>query len=355
MTQPKMTMLSTTTLLLTCPRGWECEARQEVRRILPGARVESLYIGGNLIAVCEEPLEEVLATLREAETWTLAHITPVQLRVQINAERRSLAHLRAAAQCLPPPAPDRTFRVACDRRGEHDFTSTEVEWAIADAFIHEGRPPVDLESPQQVLSVEIFQDLAFLGMNAAQNLLRKELRRMRRWAPGERPVSRAELKLREAISRFGLDLPAGGRALDLGAAPGGWTRVLAERMAEVVAVDPGALDPRVLALPNVVHLPARVEELSVAELGRFDVLTNDMNLHPAASARQMVAVSELLVPGGLAIMTVKFVTRRRRQHLREALEVLAAAYEHFRVAAMPHNALETTVVMRRRVTDSGDR
>ncbi len=350
-----MTMLSTTTLLFTCPRGWECAARQEVRRILPGARVESLYIGGNLIAVCDEPREEVLTALREAKTWTLAHITPVQLRVSISAARQSLAHLRTAARHLPPPASDRTFRVACDRRGEHHFTSAEVERAIAGALIHEGRPPVDLESPEQVLSVEIFQDLAFLGMNAARDLLRKELRRMRRWAPGERPISRAELKLREAISRFGLALPAGGRALDLGAAPGGWTRVLAERMAEVVAVDPGDLDPRVLALPNVVHLPARIEELSIAELGRFDVLTNDMNLHPATSARLMVQVAGLVVPGGLAIMTVKFVTRRRRQHVREALEVLEAAYEDFQVGAVPHNALETTLVMRRRAAGSGER
>ena len=49
--------------------------------------------------------------------------------------------------------------------------------------------------------MEIFQDIAFLGMNPATRLLRKPLRRMRIWAPGERPISRAELKLREALER----------------------------------------------------------------------------------------------------------------------------------------------------------
>ncbi len=343
----KASLLERTTLLVTCPRGWEREARQELRRLLPGPQVESLHIGGNIIAVCEASLDEALATLRDAGTYTLAHITPVQVRAQISGDRASLDTLRAAARLLRAPDPTLSFRVACERRGMHDFDSREVERAVAGAVIHDGRPPVDLDHPRQVLSVEVFQDLAFLGTNRAEELLVKPLQRMGRWPPGERPISRAELKLREAIERFGLSLPPDGRALDLGAAPGGWTRVLAERMAEVVAVDPGGLDQRVLALPNVVHLHARVEELSVDALGHFDLATNDMNLAPVVSAELMVRVAPLLAPGGVAIMTVKFPTRRRRQHVREAAAVLAAAYEDIRAAPMPHNARETTLVMRR--------
>jgi hypothetical protein len=54
-----------------------------------------------------------------------------------------------------------------------------------------------------------------------------------------------------------------------------------------------------------------------------------------------------LVPDGLAIMTIKFVSRRRRQHVQEALGVLQEAYTDIRVRRMPHNARETTAVMRR--------
>ncbi len=57
-------------------------------------------------------------------------------------------------------------------------------------------------------------------------------------------VSRAEHKLAEAIHVFGLDLRAGMRAIDLGAAPGGWTFLLAERGLDVVAVDPPHWRPR---------------------------------------------------------------------------------------------------------------
>lgn len=42
--------------------------------------------------------------------------------------------------------------------------------------------------------------------------------------------------------------------LPAGAAPGGWSAHLATLAQRVLAVDPAALAPEVLALPNVVHL-----------------------------------------------------------------------------------------------------
>lgn len=352
-TEAKMTRLDPPMLLVTCPRGWEAEARQELRRLLPGAGVESLYIGGNIIARPADPLGEALGAIREAQTRVIAHVTPVTLRMQIGPGREWLEAMREAAAQLEAPDPERSFMVAVNRRGRHDFRSGEVALSVADAFVQGGKPPVDLENPEQVLSVEIFQDLAFMGLNPATELLRKELKRMRCWPPGERPVSRAELKLREAIEEFGLDLPAEGRALDVGAAPGGWTRVLAERMAEVVAVDPGELDERVAGLPNVTHLRLRSEELAPGQIGRFDLLTNDMNLDPVRSAELMCEMARLLEPGAAAVMTIKFVTRRRRRHIGEATSILARCYEDVRVSRMPHNAKETTVLMRRRERSEG--
>ena len=49
---------------------------------------------------------------------------------------------------------------------------------------------------------------------------------MRRFAREEGQVSRAEFKLLEAIELFGVAVREHGVALDLGASPGGWTRVL---------------------------------------------------------------------------------------------------------------------------------
>ena len=351
MTIPEIraTVLDHPVLLVTCPRGWEAEARQELRRALPDAHVESLYIGGNIMVLLAGPLQEALEALRAARTIVVAHVTPVAFRLQIGRGREWLDGMREAAKLyLSPPDPERSFMVAVDRRGEHSFTSQEAALAIADAFVDGGRPRVDLNSPEQVLSVEIYQDVVFMGMNEAADLLRKELRRMRRWAPGERPVNRAALKLREAIEEFGLELPREGRALDLGAAPGGWTAELAGQMAEVVAVDNADLDERVAALPNVTHLRLRTQDLDPEEMGQFDLLVNDMNMEPVQSAELLCELAPLLRPGGLAVMTIKFVTRHRRRHMVDASAALERCYEDVRIAAMPHNAKETTAVMRRK-------
>jgi 23S rRNA (cytidine2498-2'-O)-methyltransferase len=65
------------------------------------------------------------------------------------------------------------------------------------------------------------------------------------------PPSRAYLKLWEALVLLGEWPGAGEACFDLGAAPGGWTWVLASLGARVVAVDKADLDPAVAAMPGV--------------------------------------------------------------------------------------------------------
>ncbi len=344
------TILEHPTFLVTSAAGWEAEADRELRSILPGAQVRRLFMKGNLLLTAPGLAEDALASLSEAETEVIAHVIPLQLEMRIGPGREHLQRTAQAARLLPAPDPALTFRVACQRRGDHDFSSREVELAIAEVLVGPDGPPVDLEGPQQIFAVQIFQDLAFMGLVRAEQMLSKPLKKMRKYAPGKRPISRAEHKLREIIDKHGLELPPEGRALDLGAAPGGWTRVLAEAMAEVVAVDPAELDERVSELPNVRHLRLRAEELAPEEVGRFDVVCNDMNRDPDESAELMCALASLLKPGGLAVMTIKFVTRRRAEHIQEATEILAREYDHIRVARVPHSAKETSAVMRRRQT-----
>ncbi|MBC7433774.1 MAG: hypothetical protein H7345_17075 [Rubritepida sp.] len=68
------------------------------------------------------------------------------------------------------------------------------------------------------------------------------------------PPSRAYLKLWEALTRLGRHPVPGETCLDLGAAPGGWTWVLAGLGAGVTAVDKSPLDPAIAAMPGVTWL-----------------------------------------------------------------------------------------------------
>jgi predicted rRNA methylase YqxC with S4 and FtsJ domains len=200
------------------------------------------------------------------------------------------------------------------------------------------------------VQIEVYQDLAYVGVIRPSELLRKRLRRRRKYAPGQRPLNRSEWKIREALATFDIDIPPGAHVLDIGAAPGGWTSVLARLAREVVAVDPGELDSDVGRLTNVRHLRCRAETLAARDDvgGGFDLLTCDMNVDPLESARIMCLLAKLLKPGTWAVMTVKYTTRQRRQHEREARAALESEYEDIRMRRLPHNARETTAAMRRR-------
>lgn len=68
------------------------------------------------------------------------------------------------------------------------------------------------------------------------------------------PPSRAYLKLWELFTTLDLKPKAGSRCLELGAAPGGWTWVLAEFCkAHVIGVDRAELAPRLMVNPLVKH------------------------------------------------------------------------------------------------------
>ena len=92
------------------------------------------------------------------------------------------------------------------------------------------------------------------------------------------PPSRAYLKLWEALLRFGRWPVAGERCLDLGAAPGGWTWVLAALGAKVTAVDKAPLDPTVAAMAGVTE---RLDSAFEVAPEPVDWLFSDVIAYPA--------------------------------------------------------------------------
>jgi 23S rRNA (uridine2552-2'-O)-methyltransferase len=136
--------------------------------------------------------------------------------------------------------------------------------------------------------------------------------------------SRAAYKLVEIDDRFGL-LKPGRRVVDLGAAPGGWSQVAADRVGatdaapRVVAIDYLGMDP----LPGVViiekdFLDADAQDLIVQALRaeKADVVLSDMAApttgHRATDHLRIVALCEaaadfardVLKPGGAFLAKV---------------------------------------------------
>jgi 23S rRNA (cytidine2498-2'-O)-methyltransferase len=129
--------------------------------------------------------------------------------------------------------------------------------------------------------------------------------------PPEAP-SRAYLKIEEAIATFDLPLRAGDTALEIGAAPGGAAYALWRRGVSVIAVDPGALDPALLAGAGpsgarVTHLPIAVADLRREQLPRrVDWLLLDVHLAPQIALRAARRLGSWLRPSlAGAVLTLK--------------------------------------------------
>ena len=341
-----------TMLLVTTPAGLESEARRELRALLPAVDTRPLLLKGNVLAATSVDEEAAVETIRQAETTYVSRVTPVQRRVSVSGA--SYDEVAGAALEIGRLKAGDLFLVRCHRRGRHDWQSRELEKSVAQSLAAAVGAVGEYEgSVDWIVAVHVFQEAAFVGVNRPTSILVKELKRHRKYAPGQRPLNRAQWKIREALAQFGIEVGPQSRALDLGSAPGGWAAALAEQATEVVAVDPADLDPRVASLPNVCHLRCRAEELLDRNdlAASFDLLTCDMNVDPRQAAETLCQLAPLLKAGAPAVMTIKYVSRARRRHEQEARDTLAEQYEEIRIGRLPHNARETTAVMRKR--DSG--
>ena len=207
---------------------------------------------------------------------------------------------------------------------------------------------VDVKQPAKVLSVWLAKGAGWLGVSTPVENFSDWAGGMRRFKWEEEQVSRAEFKLLEALEVFGIAIREGGHALDLGAAPGGWTRILRGRGLHVVAVDPAELDSRVARDKGVTHVKATAQAYFRAPTP-CDILVNDMKMDSDQSAALMVEGAHCLGPGGVAVLTLKLPeeTRGWLPRVRRAEAILKDAYRVENIRQLFHNRSEVTVYLTR--------
>lgn len=94
-------------------------------------------------------------------------------------------------------------------------------------------------------------------------------------------VSRAYLKMAEAMAWSALPMCRGERIVELGCAPGGASQALLDAGLEVIGVDPAETDAEVLAHPRFTHVRARTVALPRKLFRGVHWLAADMNVAPA--------------------------------------------------------------------------
>jgi 23S rRNA (cytidine2498-2'-O)-methyltransferase len=93
-------------------------------------------------------------------------------------------------------------------------------------------------------------------------------------------VSRAYLKMSEALLWSRLPVQTGDRCVEIGSAPGGSCQALLDRGCIVTGVDPAEMDGRLLASPHFTHVRARAKDLKRDAFKDFRWLMADANVAP---------------------------------------------------------------------------
>lgn len=282
------------------------------------------------------------------------HRFPLQAEAEISAQAvdwaTSLPRLR-----IPRGMPY-GFQLRANRRLPWGFAELIEAWSRSlklDPGLRQDR------RPRTVISAYAYQDGDTVRFLAGQSLVEDNVSP---WAGGvcripadPASVSRAEQKLLEAWELFELmaaenELTSPGPAVDLGAAPGGWSRVAAGLGYSVEAVDPAPLDPVLKSYPGITHFPVTSGDFLKKNRGPYRLLLCDMKMEALMASALVSEFAHRLLPGARLVVTLKLpkkglaaldVARRSVAKLGEIFEILVARQLYF-------NRSEITVLARKR-------
>lgn len=167
--------------------------------------------------------------------------------------------------------------------------------------------------------------------------------------PPEDMVSRAYLKIEEALRWSQLPVRPGERIVEIGAAPGGAAQALLARGLEVTGIDPAEIHPRVAADPNFTHIRKRGVDVRRREFRRFRYLAADMNVAPKYTLDTVEAIvthPEVNIRG--LILTLKLPDWRLAEQIPSYLfRIRTWGYQRLQARQLHHDHQEICVVAER--------
>ncbi len=197
--------------------------------------------------------------------------------------------------------------------------------------------------------IQLDDDRWALGWHAADSF-------EQRWPGGVLPlkapagmVSRAYLKMREALTWSALPMVPGDRCVEIGSSPGGACQALLEDGMRVTGVDPAPMHPQVLAHPRFTHIKKRGAEVKRREYAGFRWLFADANVAPRYTldtVESIVQNQHTSIEG--MVLTLKLMDWRLADHMAEyAFRVRSWGFQEVRCRQLACNHQEVCLAAQR--------
>ncbi|MEO2258408.1 SAM-dependent methyltransferase [Paenibacillus amylolyticus] len=331
--------------ICTANHGFAPYAQEELRRTF-GAVKSTVLVPGEILLAGLPVAEEEVADKLWAECPTfLRHIQPVQFQENTEDSEQSIEKLIAFVlnhkELTGNPVVLQVRKTEGSFWQENAASLKQVltekldelgcEWVVRDA--------------EYVISVFAANDMLYAGVSRPEQNLSDWSGGAVRFQKEDGQISRAKFKLLEAEQTFGIDFTSFHKALDIGAAPGGWTSFLLERGLEVTAVDPAKMDATLLASPKLTFLKKNAGDVRFRE-GEFDLLVCDMSWSPKLMSRLVSDLLYSLQPGGTAIVTVKLLHKKPLALIKDVIDTFERSRMQIqRSKQLFHNREEITLYM----------
>jgi len=164
-----------------------------------------------------------------------------------------------------------------------------------------------------------------------------------------RLISRAYLKIVEALEWSELPVAAGDRCVEIGSSPGGSCLALLERGLLVTGIDPAEMDPDVLAHPNFTHVRSRAKDVKRSVFRDCRWLVMDANVPPSYTLDTLdgVLTNGRARPEGL-VLTLKLTDPAFAEKLPAIADRLRRyGYRRVRMRQLAFNRQEVCAVVDR--------
>ncbi len=162
-------------------------------------------------------------------------------------------------------------------------------------------------------------------------------------------ISRAYLKLAEALMWSRLPMQTGDRVVEIGSAPGGASQRLLDLGYEVTGIDAAEMDERIMENPRFEHWRNKAAAVKRRMYRKFKWLVCDANVAPNYTLdilRDIVGQEENNIQGML--LTFKLSSWDQLRFLDEQLDIIRSfGYSKVRARQLAHNRRELCVAVER--------
>jgi len=324
-------------------------AVEEVRRLWPDLTAKELEENEIVLLTTSTSLESALTLVKQKEPMFLRHLQPVEQVGPLTRNQSDFETFAAIAQQETRFSPGEKVAIQVRRTPgiTYDYTAFGVKEKLDPLLVELfGVEPV-VRDANWVISLYLSEDQFYWGVSHPQDNLSDWSGGMIRFRQELGQISRAKFKLLEAETRFRLDFGQFHNAIDLGAAPGGWTSLLLERGLQVTAIDPATLHPSLLSHPQLRYLARSVNHVNLPDQS-FDLLVCDMNGSPQQMAHLVERFWPTLKVGAKGIVTVKLLHKKPFQTVKEVLAIWGKTIRLIAAKQLYHNRDEVTLYVQKK-------